>query len=401
LNAEPIRFEVTIPGSNDQTSIESVDGYRLVNWMVTDAFYSPAYPPAATAYLPLLIDQVDKGLTDLLYPWLEADKELSFVDQSLFNWGLFFSVNCQDDASSVTHEQMQIQTAAYPELEGYVRQRRELEICDIWDLPATPTLAYEPVQSDIPTLVLAGSYDPITPPEWSKTVADNLSHSFYYEFPSSGHSLDRYNPCADRIKSAFINDPLTEPDASCMVDVPNPEFVLPQDVLIMDGLYRSLYEVSLGSPEGEPLLEGIFATCTLLLLAEMIYLFVAGMIRIIRRDKQADPIDRIKQFAHPLAGLVVILNIVFFAGWSVVVYPEVSNNMPLILRFGVPAEYAPLFVLPAVAFLLTVSLVIITVLAWIRRYWSVLGRIFYSLVMLAAVGFAWFLFRWDVLSALF
>jgi hypothetical protein len=37
----------------------------------------------------------------------------------------------------------------------------------------------------------------------------------------------------------------------------------------------------------------------------------------------------------------------------------------------------------------------------IRRYWSVLGRVFYSLVTLAAVGFAWFLIRWDVLTALF
>jgi pimeloyl-ACP methyl ester carboxylesterase len=397
LNADPIRFEITLPAP----SIEMVDGYRLLGWMVTDAFYGPAYLPATTAYLPLLIDQVEKAHTDLLYPWLEADKELSFADLSLFNWGLFFSVNCQDDGPSVTHEQVQVQTAAFPELEGYMRQMRELEICDVWDLPAAPPLADEPVMSDIPTLVLAGSYDPITPPVWSKAVADNLSSSFYYEFPSSGHNIDTYNPCAERIKSAFINDPSTAPDTSCMTDVPNPEFVLPQDVIIMEGLYRSLYEVSLGSTGGEPLLEAIFATCTLLLLAELIYILVAGIAWILRRGKRTEPIDRVKQFAHPLAGLVVVLNMVFFAGWSMLVYPEVSNNMPLILRFGVPAEYAPLFILPAVTFALTVSLVIITLLAWIRRYWSLVGRIFFSLVTLAAVGFVGFMIRWDVLTALF
>jgi pimeloyl-ACP methyl ester carboxylesterase len=401
LNADPIRFEITLPAPIEHTSIETVDGYKLVNWMVTDSFYGPAYPPATTAYLPLLIDQAEKGHTDLLYPWLEAEKNPSFADLLLFNWGLFFSVNCQDDAPSVTNEQMQIQAAAYPELEGYVRQRRELEICDLWELPAAPPLATEPVTSDIPTLVLAGSYDPITPPEWSKAVAENLSNSFYYEFASSGHNVDRYNPCAERIKAAFINDPLTEPDASCMADAPGREFVLPQDVLIMDGLYRSLFEVSLGSPTGDPLLEAVFIASTLLFVAEVIYLVIAGIVRIVSPRRRSVSSDRITQFAHPLAGLVVLLNIVFFMGWSNFVYPEISSTIPIMLRFGVPVEYTPLFIFPVLAFILTLGLVIVAILAWMRRYWSMPGRIFFSLVTLAAIGFAGFMIRWDVLTALF
>jgi pimeloyl-ACP methyl ester carboxylesterase len=401
LNADPIPFEVTLPAPMHSISIETIDGYRLLNWMVTDSFYGPAFPPATTAYLPLLIDQVEKGHTDLLLPWLEAEMKHSFSDLSLLNWGLFFAVNCQDDAPSVSNEQMQIQSAAYPELEGYLRQRNELEICDLWELPAAPVLADEPIESEIPALVLAGSYDPITPPEWSKAVADNLSNSYYFEFPSSGHSVNVSNPCVERIKAAFIINPFTRPDVSCMAEVSGPKFVLPEDVLLMGGFYKSLFEVSLGSSEGVPILEAIFIICTLLFIAEVLYLVVAGIIWVLGRRKQIKPSDRMSRLAHPFAGLVVLLNIVFFVGWSAFVYPEISSSMPVILRFGVPMAYAPLFILPLVGFILTMMLGILMLLAWMRRYWSVFGRIFFSLVTLAAVGFVWFLIRWDVITALF
>jgi len=401
LNADPIPFEVTLPAPLNRSSIETVDGYRFLNWMVTDAFYRPAYPPASTAYLPLLIDQVEKGYTDLLYPWLEAEIKHSFSDLCLLNWGLFFAVNCQDDSGSVTHEQMQIQAAAFPELEGYVRQNRELEICNLWGLPPATPLAAEPIKSEIPTLVLAGSYDPITPPEWSKAVANNLSHSYYFEFPSSGHSVNVSNPCVERIKAAFIINPFIQPDASCLTEVPEPEFVLPQEVLFMEGLYKSLYEVSLGSSVGVPIMEAIFITCTLLLVAEALYLVVASTVWLLNLRGRNKVHDRIVSLAHPLAGLVVLLNILFFAGWSGFIYPEISSAMPILLRFGVPIEYAPFFILPVAALILTVVLVIVALISWARQYWSVYGRIFFSLVTLAAVGFAWFLIRWDVINALF
>jgi hypothetical protein len=43
------------------------------------------------------------------------------------------------------------------------------------------------------------------------------------------------------------------------------------------------------------------------------------------------------------------------------------------LRFGLPAEYRALFVVPAIVAVLTVGLTIVAVLAWVRRYGSLLG----------------------------
>jgi len=401
LNADPISFEVTLPAPDKRESVEIVDGYRLLNWMVTDSFYGPAHPPGITTYLPLLIDQVEKGRTELLRPWLELEYENSYSDLALLNWGLFFSVNCQDDAPSVTEEDRQRQIAVFPELEGYTRQARELEICALWELPAAPPLASEPIQSDIPTLVLAGSYDPITPPEWSKAVADNLANSYYYEFPASGHSVNHLNPCAERIKAAFLMDPFHEPDTSCLLNAPLPEFILPKDVIFIEDLNNSLFEVSLGSPEGDLVLEAIFSVCALFFLAEVLFLLIAGLFRIVKGQALIQAHDPVARLAHPLMGLVVLLNSGFFWGWSEFIYPKISNSFLLKFFSGISSEYTPVFLVPIFAFVLTLCLVWIAFIAWKRQYWSMFGRFFFSLVTLAAVGFAGFLIHWGVLTALF
>jgi pimeloyl-ACP methyl ester carboxylesterase len=77
LNAEPVAFAFT-DSETGEPYTETVDGERLLGWMVTDVFYSPARPPHKTAYMPLLIDQVDQGKTDLLLPWLD-DNYMAFT----------------------------------------------------------------------------------------------------------------------------------------------------------------------------------------------------------------------------------------------------------------------------------------------------------------------------------
>jgi pimeloyl-ACP methyl ester carboxylesterase len=80
------------------------------------------------------------------------------------------------------------------------------------------------VVSDVPALVFAGRYDPVTPPEWSQMAAETLSSSYYYEFPNLGHGVMRADPCAFAIGMAFIDDPTTEPDTSCMDLLGVPDF---------------------------------------------------------------------------------------------------------------------------------------------------------------------------------
>jgi pimeloyl-ACP methyl ester carboxylesterase len=186
LNANPVYFELTYPETETKFDYE-VTGDTLLGWMVGDALYMPAYHPYMTAYLPLLISEVSAGNTDLMYSWVKEDFYGMF--QAPFAWGLYFTINCQDYAPYFSVEEIDTQIAAFPKLDGYFRHQSELEICDVWGLPSSNGLLAKPITSDIPTLILGGSYDPITPPEWSRTAAVNLTNSTFVEFASAGHNV--------------------------------------------------------------------------------------------------------------------------------------------------------------------------------------------------------------------
>jgi pimeloyl-ACP methyl ester carboxylesterase len=100
------------------------------------------------------------------------------------------------------------------------------QICDVWGVDPADPVVNEPVSSDVPTLILAGSFDPITPLEWGQLASETLVNSYYYEFPG-GHGIMRTYDCGLDIGYEFLNDPWTDPDDSCIQFMYPVEFVLP------------------------------------------------------------------------------------------------------------------------------------------------------------------------------
>jgi pimeloyl-ACP methyl ester carboxylesterase len=391
LNNKPIELEVTFPGSSENFTLD-MTGYTLIRWMVEGAFYDPAYPAFETAYMPLLIDKLSQGNTDLLYPW--AEQHVSRWGNDAFAWGLYFAINCQDDAPSVSLEMVKALAAAYPELDGYIRHREELEICDVWGLDPAPPLTAEPVASDIPTLILAGAYDPITPPEWSRSASVNLRNSIFVEFPSAGHSVLTNNPCAKHIMGAFLNDPDANLDLSCVKDVPRSQFVLPNEVIIAP----AMYEIHYGELGYSMLEERLFLGSWLTLIGASVVALIAGLVKLVRRHKQSPP-DAFARLSHPL--LVILGITVLVWGYALrFTLQFVASTAPNVLRFGLPATSWWLFGMVLLIGLMTITLLVIAVLAWKRSYWSLIGRIAFSLTTLTAITFSSVLGYWGLFTAL-
>ncbi|MBE0689998.1 MAG: alpha/beta hydrolase, partial [Anaerolineae bacterium] len=109
-----------------------------------------------------------------------------------------------------------------------------VSICQSWTtiLPAPQENA--PVVSTIPTLVISGQYDPITPPAWGKMVADALPNSFYYELPGMGHGASVGDPCPVGMMTAFLDDPRTAPDSSCIANMEAPDFLIVENSLDLE-----------------------------------------------------------------------------------------------------------------------------------------------------------------------
>jgi pimeloyl-ACP methyl ester carboxylesterase len=84
------------------------------------------------------------------------------------------------------------------------------------------------VTSDLPTLVLGGEYDPVTPPSYAKAVTQTLKNSEFLEFPGTGHEAAFSGQCPMNIVLAFYTNPAQKPDSSCILRVHEPTFVVPE-----------------------------------------------------------------------------------------------------------------------------------------------------------------------------
>ncbi|MGH9012798.1 MAG: alpha/beta hydrolase [Acidimicrobiia bacterium] len=88
--------------------------------------------------------------------------------------------------------------------------------CADWDVEPLPRAFNRPVRSRIPALVIAGTYDPVTPPGDSKAAARALKNATYVEFDGWGHAVtDTDEDCPLAIRQAFLDDPAAVLDTSC------------------------------------------------------------------------------------------------------------------------------------------------------------------------------------------
>ena len=90
-----------------------------------------------------------------------------------------------------------------------------------------PIEVKDPVQSDVPTLVLQGAYDMPTPIYMGRRAARELENSTYVLVPQQGHGTwTSAGSCVGRIAAAFVEDPGAPLDTSCL-EGRRPQWALP------------------------------------------------------------------------------------------------------------------------------------------------------------------------------
>jgi len=97
------------------------------------------------------------------------------------------------------------------------------QICPVWNVPAAPPGERIAVQSEIPTLLLSGTFDWLTPPSWGKDAARNLSVSRHVVFRAQGHGVSSQDPCAARLRDEFVENPDPRAVPACRTNMP-PDF---------------------------------------------------------------------------------------------------------------------------------------------------------------------------------
>jgi pimeloyl-ACP methyl ester carboxylesterase len=142
--------------------------------------------------------------------------------------GVFYSLACREEVPFDSYENALALAADLPPAiaDHYLLHFAfwQFRLCESWAIEPDDPVVNEPVSSDVPALVLAGQFDPITPSEWGQLAAQTLSNSFFYEFPNLGHGVMDSDRCALEIGLRFLDEPTTKPDVSCLDDLSGPDF---------------------------------------------------------------------------------------------------------------------------------------------------------------------------------
>jgi pimeloyl-ACP methyl ester carboxylesterase len=72
------------------------------------------------------------------------------------------------------------------------------------------------VQVDVPTLILTGELDPVTPQDWASATAEYLEKAQSFVIPGQTHDVLSCSTCARAIMKQFLDAPDDIPDSHCL-----------------------------------------------------------------------------------------------------------------------------------------------------------------------------------------
>ncbi len=199
--------EVTLP---HPTTGEMVT-MKLTRQKAAAAFQILSYSPETVAYIPLLVHQtVSRGDYNLLTAqYLLVSGSLN---QSIYA-GLYLSVLCAEDVPFYPENSASAESYLSDPTGEMAKQ------CALWPHAQISPEEKKPVSSDIPTLLLSGEADPITPPSNAEKAAKNLSNDLNLVVAGIGHNVI-YRGCIPRIVTDFIESgSIAGLDTACVQEI--------------------------------------------------------------------------------------------------------------------------------------------------------------------------------------
>lgn len=137
--------------------------------------------------------------------------------------GLLLSVSCREDTLHISEDDLPpLRKTVF----GDYRVRQQMLACSEWPggpLPRT----FSFVTSEVPTLLMAGGMDHVTPAQWAQDAASGLINSRVVTIPDLGHFPDGLSnmECYDQVINAFFEaGSATNLDLSCVATMKAPAF---------------------------------------------------------------------------------------------------------------------------------------------------------------------------------
>ena len=181
-----------------------------------------SYNATQASLLPTLIHQAATGrLAPLAAQTVMMAREI----QTQLASGMQNSVVCSEDVPffATVHIDRRMIEATY---QGTEQLDALTAICRLWPRGPVDADLHAPLHSDVPSLLLSGEADPVTPPADAERLAAGLSRSRHLVLQGEGHG-QLATGCVPRLMAAFLDAPdPKELDAACLKEHrPAPFFI--------------------------------------------------------------------------------------------------------------------------------------------------------------------------------
>jgi pimeloyl-ACP methyl ester carboxylesterase len=169
-----------------------------------------------------------------LYVHLAAQGDFRPLAEIARNWGsglssdgYFLSVTCAEDVAFIRADE--IQAAVAGTFVGDFRIRQQQAACKAWTSAKLGPDVLAPTVSDVPTLLVSGERDPVTPSSDGEKVARQLRRGVHVVVPDGAHGNNgmKGRECEEEMMVKLIESGTTERfDTSCVARMERPAFAL-------------------------------------------------------------------------------------------------------------------------------------------------------------------------------
>ena len=205
LDAAPVTVRSSVGGEDVE-----VDGTLFANGL-----RGALYAPQTAALLPLVLARAAEGE---LGPWKALAEAGGFGG---IDYGLFLSVMCTEEAPR-TRGQIAPPDGAFASTFDLSLR----EACSAWPAAPYPDGFEADVAVPVPTLLLSGALDPITPPASAEAAMRALPNAVHLVAPFAGHGVTAHGCGATLIEDFLAAPGETELDGSCLSEIGRPPFAV-------------------------------------------------------------------------------------------------------------------------------------------------------------------------------
>lgn len=192
--------------------------YQIGGDELIQVAFAAMYNPTWIERLPREINRVAEGQSGLLLTSGLGNYFSTWTDS--LSEGMHFSVWCTEEIPfNSVEDAAELNADVHPAVLQGMKSEDWLinaPACEVWDVVAADAIEDEPVQSEIPTLILAGEYDPVTPPAFGSRVAETLTNSQLIVAKDHSHGVFFSSSCVRQITAQFIDAPEEIADSSCL-----------------------------------------------------------------------------------------------------------------------------------------------------------------------------------------